>query len=80
MNTFTPPDLKAYWYKFLTGLLSLLTMRKFWLKVAADVAAYAQYQQGTLTAGEFLAIFLTGIGGLIAAITAEDVAAKLKFK
>lgn len=77
MQPYPAPDLKQYWYKFLTGVLSLLSMRKTWLMVAADLAAYTQYRAGTITPEEFLAIVLGGLATLIVGITAEDVAGKL---
>lgn len=70
------PDLGVYWTKFLIGLLSLATSRKFWLKVAADLVAYQQLRAGAISAEEFLAVFLGGAATLILAISVEDAAAK----
>jgi hypothetical protein len=70
------PDLQLYWQKFLIGLLQLITSRKFWLKVAADLVAYQQLRQGAITPEEFLAVFLGGTATLILAIAHEDAAAK----
>jgi hypothetical protein len=69
-------DLKVYWNKFLISLLLLITSRKFWLKVAADIVTYQQFQQGAISAEFFLAEVLGSTATLIVAIAHEDAAAR----
>jgi hypothetical protein len=70
------PNLTYYRNRLLTGVLSLLTMRKTWLTAAALLTAYGQQRAGAITAEEFLAIFLGGMATLIVTVTAEDIAQK----
>jgi hypothetical protein len=70
------PNLQDYWNRLLTGVLSLLTMRKTWITVAAILTAYGQQRAGAISAEEFLAVVLGGAATLIVTVTAEDIAQK----
>jgi hypothetical protein len=74
---YDPPNLQAYWNRLLTGVLSLLTMRKTWLAAAGVLTAYSQARAGAITSEEFLGVVLASLATLIVAVTAEDIAQKV---
>lgn len=60
----------------MTGVLSLLQSRKFWLALIAAVVAGILFVRGEITAEQF-ANALVALGGiLVAAIAVEDAAEK----
>jgi hypothetical protein len=62
----------------MVGIFSLLQSRKFWLAVVALGIAGWQLYQGGIDVGTFIDAMIVVIGLLITAITAEDVAYKLR--
>lgn len=66
------PDLRQYWYKLLAGVLSTLTSRKFWAMAAADLAAYQQLLEKTITADAFLLVVVGSAVAFMATTAYED--------